>query len=152
MALLSSKTLIQAHALFLFVLAVYLTRSPSTVTNSDVVFMIGEVLQIDAAPSFSRPQSPFALCGILLIADALVDLIVIAKIPLSRPDAWGVGAGAARTTGGYGSGEATSGLDQLKNRVVFTYGFMEMMFWLWIFITLREERQEIAARFVEREE
>lgn len=46
MALLSSKTLIQAHALFLFVLAVYLTRSPSTVTNSDVVFMIGEVLQI----------------------------------------------------------------------------------------------------------
>ncbi|KAF4231613.1 hypothetical protein CNMCM8980_009625 [Aspergillus fumigatiaffinis] len=211
MALLSSKTLIQAHALFLFVLAVYLTRSPSTVTESDVVFMIGEVLQIDAAPSFSRPQSPFALCGILLIADALVDLIIVAKIPRvnelvamaqaarsqsatpmfsalqnpfaarlaalyseiwtllsaarfclffavsffiyqSKPDAWGMGAGAARSTGGYGALEATSGLDQLKNRVVFTYGFMEMMFWLWIFITLREERQEIAARFVEREE
>ncbi|PKX95713.1 uncharacterized protein P174DRAFT_141680 [Aspergillus novofumigatus IBT 16806] len=211
MALLSSKTLIQAHALFLFVLAVYLTRSPSTVTESDIVFMIGEVLQIDAAPSFSRPQSPFALCGILLIADALVDLIIVAKIPRvnelvamaqaarsqsatpmssamqnpfaarlaalyseiwtllsaarfclffavsffiyqSKPDAWGVGAGAARKTGGYGSVEVTSGLDQLKNRVVFTYGFMEMMFWLWIFITLREERQEIAARFVEREE
>ncbi|KAF7116392.1 hypothetical protein CNMCM5793_004636 [Aspergillus hiratsukae] len=211
MAFLSSKTLIQAHALFLFVLAVYLTKSPSTVTESDVVFMIGEVLQIDAAPSFSRPQSPFALCGILLVADALVDLIVVAKIPRvneliamvqaarnqssmpmsmssamqnpfaarlaslyseiwtllsaarfclffvvsffiyqSKPDGWGVGA--ARGTGRYGSVEATSGLDQLKNRVVFTYGFMEMMFWLWIFITLREERQEIAARFVERDE
>jgi hypothetical protein len=43
-----------------------------------------------------------------------------------------MGAGAARSTGGYGALEATSGLDQLKNRVVFTYGFMEMMFWLWV--------------------
>ena len=28
--------------------------------------------------------------------------------------------------------ETGSGLDQLKNRVVFTYGFVEMMFWLWV--------------------
>jgi hypothetical protein len=59
MALLSSKTLIQAHALFLFVLAVYLTRSPSTVTESDVVFMIGEVLQIVRlrSPSPIQPKT-----------------------------------------------------------------------------------------------
>src|SRR5699024_6952784 len=25
-----------------------------------------------------------------------------------------------------------SGIDQLKNRVVFTYGFMEMIFWFWV--------------------
>lgn len=36
----------------------------------------------------------------------------------SNPVAWGV--------------ETGSGLDQLKNRVIFTYGFMEMMFWLWV--------------------
>lgn len=46
MALLSSKTLIQAHALFLFVLAVYLTRSPEVVTESDLVFMLGEFLNL----------------------------------------------------------------------------------------------------------
>jgi hypothetical protein len=59
MALLSSKTLIQSHALFLFVLAVYLTRSPSTVTESDVVFMIGEVLQIVRlrSPSPIQPKT-----------------------------------------------------------------------------------------------
>lgn len=28
--------------------------------------------------------------------------------------------------------ETGSGLDQLKNRVIFTYGFVEMMFWLWV--------------------
>lgn len=35
------------------------------------------------------------------------------------------------TVDGYGQ-ESASGLNQLKNRVVFTYGFMEMMFWLWV--------------------
>ncbi|KAL3489180.1 increased loss of mitochondrial DNA protein 1 [Aspergillus germanicus] len=208
MGLLSSKTLIKAHALFLFTLAVYLTKSPEVITESDVVFMMGEFLQLDATPTFSRPQSPFAVCGILLVADALIDLILVTKIPhineilamaeaarsqapssvdgparirsnpfiarlaslyseiwtllsasrfclffavsffiyQSKADAWGVIGGAT----GAGAG-GVSGLDQLKNRVVFTYGFMEMMFWFWIFLTLREERQEIAMRFAERD-
>ncbi|GAD96368.1 hypothetical protein NFIA_052350 [Paecilomyces variotii No. 5] len=194
MGFFSSKTLIKAHAFFLFVLAVYLTKSPEVITDSDLVFILGEAMKIDVSPTFARPQSPFALCGILLVADALVDLIVVTKVPQinevlaradvarsrsngstavisnnpfairmaalyseiwtllaasrfclffavsifiyqSKPVAWGVGAS-----------EAMSGLDQLKNRVVFTYGFMEMMFWLWILLTLREERQETAAR------
>ncbi|RJE26568.1 hypothetical protein PHISCL_01080 [Aspergillus sclerotialis] len=189
MSILSSKTLIKAHALFLFILAVYLTKSPEAITDSDVVFMLGEALQIDVSPTFSRPQSPFAICGILLVADALVDLIIVTKVPhmneilatadaarhrpsnygirdadaprmnpfmvrlaglysdiwmlisasrfclffavsffiyQSKPGAWGV-----NPTASFG-GEVISGLDQLKNRVVFTYGFMEMMFWLWV--------------------
>ena len=44
----------------------------------------------------------------------------------SKPGAWGVAP-----TANFG-GDVVSGLDQLKNRVVFTYGFMEMMFWLWV--------------------
>lgn len=39
----------------------------------------------------------------------------------SKPAAWGVDVAASG-----------SGLDQLKNRVVFAYGFLEMMFWLWV--------------------
>lgn len=46
MALLSSKTLIQAHALFTFILAVYLVTSPSAITESDIIFIIGEAMQI----------------------------------------------------------------------------------------------------------
>ncbi|KAL4821619.1 increased loss of mitochondrial DNA protein 1 [Aspergillus spinulosporus] len=210
MGFLSSKTLIKAHAVFLFTIAVYLTKSPEVITESDVVFMLGEFLHLDSRPSpnFSRPQSPFAMCGILLVADALIDLVLITKIPhineilamaeaarseapgvvsgfarmrtnpfiarlatlyseiwtlvslsrfclffavsffiyQSKPEAWGI----ARPAGPAASDEL-SGLDSLKNRVIFTYGFMEMMFWFWIFITLREERQEVAARFAERE-
>ncbi|BCS24698.1 uncharacterized protein APUU_41142S [Aspergillus puulaauensis] len=213
MGFLSSKTLVKGHALFLFTLAVYLTKSPEVVTESDVVFMLGELLRLDSSttPSFSRPQSPFAMCGILLAAEALVDLILITKIPhlneilamaeaarreapgavsglermrtnpfiarlttlyseiwtllsltrfclffavsffiyQSKPDAWKVAAD--RAVRGSASPGEPSGLDQLKNRVVFTYGFIEMMFWFWIYITLREERQEISQRFAERE-
>lgn len=55
----------------------------------------------------------------------------------SKPDMWGVSAATTSPVGGYGAGgsgagEAISGLDQLKNRVVFTYGFVEMTFWLWV--------------------
>lgn len=51
MALLSSKTLIQGHALFLFLLAVYLTKSPNVVVESDLVFMLGELLRIVRFPT-----------------------------------------------------------------------------------------------------
>lgn len=44
----------------------------------------------------------------------------------SKPDAWGV------SDAGPASDAVPSGLDQLKNRVVFTYGFMEMIFWFWV--------------------
>lgn len=48
----------------------------------------------------------------------------------SKPGAWGFGHGAGS---GYDAGEdAVSGLGQLKNRVVFTYAFMEAMIWFWV--------------------
>ncbi|OKL61885.1 hypothetical protein UA08_02838 [Talaromyces atroroseus] len=82
MALLSSQTLIQAHALFLFILAVYLVVSPGAVTDSDIVFILGEAMQIDIDTSLATTaQFPFAICGILLISQALFDLIIVRKLP-----------------------------------------------------------------------
>jgi len=34
--------------------------------------------------------------------------------------------------------------------VVFTWAFLEMVAWFWVFVTLREERREIAVRIAER--
>jgi hypothetical protein len=51
MAILSSKTLIQAHALFTVILAVYLITSPSAITESDIIFIIGEAMQIVRTPT-----------------------------------------------------------------------------------------------------
>lgn len=51
MVLISSKTFIQAHAVVLVVIAGYLIKSPELITDSDMVFMMGEALQIVQIPS-----------------------------------------------------------------------------------------------------
>jgi hypothetical protein len=38
----------------------------------------------------------------------------------------------------------------LNNSVVFTWGFLEMAAWFWIFVTLREERRQKATKLVEK--
>jgi hypothetical protein len=37
-----------------------------------------------------------------------------------------------------------------KNRVLFTWAFLELITWFWIFVTLREERREAAVKEAKR--
>lgn len=46
MVMISSKTFIQMHAVLLIVIAGYLIKSPELITDSDMVFMMGEALKI----------------------------------------------------------------------------------------------------------
>lgn len=46
MVLVSSKVLVQVHAVVQVVIAGYLIKNPEVVTNSDLVFMMGEALGI----------------------------------------------------------------------------------------------------------
>merc|ERR1712000_548619 len=41
---------------------------------------------------------------------------------------------------------STWGGDMLKNRVCFTFFFLEMVSWFWVWVTLREERYELVMR------
>ncbi|KAJ5818335.1 hypothetical protein N7474_003926 [Penicillium riverlandense] len=206
MVLISSKTLIQAHAVLLLVIAGYLVKNPETITDSDLVFMLGESLKINF-PSISSPQqsNPFTFCAVLLFVEALIDLVLLSNIPFHealdealpfiRPlrntnlpsedlrvletlpeyitksltvywNVWVAISGCRFLVYGalaffvyYGRGEymlssytsavATSGLNRLKHRVVFSFGFMEMMTWFWIFSTLRDERQERLTKLLE---
>lgn len=47
---------------------------------------------------------------------------------------------------------STWGGDGLKNRVFLTFAFLEMVSWFWVWITLREEQEEIAKQRVKRQE
>lgn len=58
MALVSSKTLIQAHAVLLIIIAGYLVKNPNYITDSDLVFMMGEALRIVRACSTAALLSP----------------------------------------------------------------------------------------------
>jgi hypothetical protein len=42
------------------------------------------------------------------------------------------------------------GGEGLKNRMVFSWAFLELVTWFWIFVTLREERREAAVKRAQR--
>ncbi|PGH14840.1 hypothetical protein AJ80_05766 [Polytolypa hystricis UAMH7299] len=82
MGSLSSKSYIKLHALFQFLLAIYLTNSREVITGSDeLVYQADNGMRIKTIPTFNRPRSPFAYCGIVLIILALFDLILVVKLP-----------------------------------------------------------------------
>ncbi|OJD13060.1 hypothetical protein ACJ73_09251 [Blastomyces percursus] len=82
MGRLSSKRYIQLHALFQFALALYLARFKEFVSDYDLVYNVNDVIRIDATPTFARPRSPFAYCGVILLVFALFDLILTIRLPL----------------------------------------------------------------------
>ncbi|OAX77739.1 hypothetical protein ACJ72_07960 [Emergomyces africanus] len=82
MGQLSSKSYIKLHALFQFALAVYLARHQGIIPDCDLVYNVHDVIQIDATPTFSRPRSPLAYCGVILLTFAIFDLVLAIKLPL----------------------------------------------------------------------
>lgn len=54
----------------------------------------------------------------------------------------GAGAGGYKPSGWGG--------DYLKNRVFFAFMFVEMVSWLWVWVTLREEKRELAIKKAKR--
>jgi hypothetical protein len=43
-----------------------------------------------------------------------------------------------------------AGGDDLKNALVFTWGFLELATWFWVFITLRDERRDRTRELIEK--
>jgi hypothetical protein len=63
---------------------------------------------------------------------------------LAHPVATHGGGGGAAAAAGYVP--STWGGDLLKNRVFFSWIFLEMMCWFWVFVTLRDERAALQRR------
>jgi hypothetical protein len=40
--------------------------------------------------------------------------------------------------------------DTLNNSIIFTWGFLEMVAWFWVYTTLREERREKVRKVIEK--
>lgn len=51
--------------------------------------------------------------------------------------------------GARGIGYSASPGSHLKNSVVFSWGFIELSIWFWVFTSLREERRERAKKIIE---
>ncbi|EAS31828.3 uncharacterized protein CIMG_07307 [Coccidioides immitis RS] len=155
MSRLSSRSFIKLHALFQFALAAYLTWSPEVITDSGLVYYVQDELKIFDIPPFSRPRSPFALCGILLLIFALVDLTLAIKLPALnriltiahciRRDAAAAAARQPRTEGqlaGEPDPSVTDAAVKVATEFTSLYVHLCMLlttlrFWIFFFVSLK---------------
>ena len=155
MAILSSATLIQAVSLFQLTLAYYLVKSPSTLTQQNLVIILGAAMDIPPPTgSLSIPSSATALAGTFLALLALSDLTAstmaeeagslfwITQAPLRLVFFFGITGwvylgkfgledelkGSRRVMGN----SKVSAREVLCNSFVFTWGFLQMLSWFWV--------------------
>ncbi|KAK5991771.1 hypothetical protein PT974_07805 [Cladobotryum mycophilum] len=123
MALISSKTIITSISLFHLTIAYFFLTNPKTIDDQGLVFVLGESMGLPEVRGFDAQSPALALLAVVLAFFGLSDLVSLSMPEeLSAIYYWG-----------------TQG-DGLKNRVFFTFMFVEMVGWFWAWITLREER------------
>lgn len=94
------------------------------------------------------PPSPAPLRFLLTFLLLLYTFLFSATSPFYRADAAAGGWSTSPTAHSRSASYAPSswGGDLLKNRVFFAFIFVEMVSWLWAWVTLREEKQEVMQR------
>ncbi|KAL8366720.1 hypothetical protein RB595_010533 [Gaeumannomyces hyphopodioides] len=97
-------------------------------------------------PDIRRTPAPLRLTLSMILL--LYTLLFSASSPLYADSRAGPRGGVFTRPRGPHPGYAPSswGGDGLKNRVFFTFIFLELLSWFWVWVTLREERKEIETR------
>ncbi|KAK8125987.1 uncharacterized protein PG998_001746 [Apiospora kogelbergensis] len=148
MALISTKTILTSLSLFHITLAFFFFTNPETIADQALVYMLGEAMGMPMTTKFNEvwlihhwgAQAPLRF---------LFFLVVLATTWFGTPSAPrrpGAGRGIMSrpiAVAGTGSGGAWDGM---RNRVVFTLVFVEMLSWFWVWVTLREEARALQAK------
>ncbi|KAK5155333.1 hypothetical protein LTR04_005834 [Oleoguttula sp. CCFEE 6159] len=167
MGLVSAFAIIRALSLFHLTLAFFFLTSPSTIAEQNIVFVLGEAMRLPSPTSFSTPTPATGFLAVVLALLGLSDFTAVslpdeiariywaAQVPVRllflfvvtgytyafKPDGMLAKAGV-----GYKAGMG----EGLKNRLVFTWGFLEVAAWFWVFISLRDERRQAGIRLIEK--
>ncbi|KAF2281054.1 uncharacterized protein EI97DRAFT_368339 [Westerdykella ornata] len=167
MAIISAYTLIRTISLFHLTLAVLFIKNPKLIADQSLVYVMAESMQLPTPREFSKPSSVTAFIGVLFAFLGLSDLTA-----LSLPDEmcerfWGTQTPVRLTflfaVTGYtymfkeGGMFASKGRqytfnsgDNMKNSIIFTWGFLELGIWFWVFVNLRDERRQRSAKLIEK--
>ncbi|OAA34778.1 Increased loss of mitochondrial DNA protein 1 [Metarhizium rileyi] len=174
MALITSKTLITSISLFHITLGFFFLTNPSAINDQILVQVLGQSMGIPYARGFDTQSHPLSFLAVVLAFLGLSDLLSLGmpeelgslyywgtQAPLRASLSMGLtfytyafgpssplyGGAAHRTRGGNASYSAASwGGDGLKNRIFFTFVFIEMIAWFWVWVTLREEKTGVVER------
>ncbi|KAH7027549.1 increased loss of mitochondrial DNA protein 1 [Microdochium trichocladiopsis] len=174
MALISTKTILTSLSLFHVTLAFFFFTNPNTIADQILVFVLGEAMGMPETPAFSTPSPPTAFLSIVLLFIGLSDLLTLSmpeevwlmhhwapQAPLrafiffvatvytyftnpAAPSREGVRMSHLKAPyvgahyGTAGGGEA------LRNRLFFTFAFVEFLAWFWVWVTIKED----AGKFV----
>ncbi|KAL6709720.1 hypothetical protein ACN47E_001149 [Coniothyrium glycines] len=160
MAVLSASTMIRSISLFHMTLAALLLKNPSLIANQGVVLVLGQSMQLPHPRDFNKPSPTTAFLGVVFALLGLSDLTALSLSDTLFDEFWGnqapvrllflfalTGYTYAFKPGGiFAAREAgydvLGGGAGLNNSVVFTWGFVELAAWMWVYTTLREERTE----------
>lgn len=191
MAILSAQTLLRTISLFHLTLSYYLLTSPTTIASQNLVYVLGAAMEIHDPPSssLSTPSPASALAALFLALLGLADLTSSGLPEEVGSHYWSnqapvrlafffavTGYSYAGKSGGFLWGEKKIGMGRggggggevLCNSVVFTWGFLEMLWWFWvsghglsgfwdglltaekIYVTLRDEKRELMVKIQQR--
>ncbi|KAG9248308.1 increased loss of mitochondrial DNA protein 1 [Calycina marina] len=163
MGIISGATIITSLSLFHITIAFFFLTSPHTMADQTLVWLIGSAMGMPGDRSFETKSAPLALLSAVLFVMGVSDLVAISLPEEISSHHWGSQApvrlivffiicvyshGFSDSSPLYTNSTYTpsSWGEGLKNNVVFTWAFLEMLTWFWVFLTLREERRELALR------
>ncbi|GAB7333853.1 hypothetical protein MBLNU13_g05977t1 [Cladosporium sp. NU13] len=160
MGLIGPYTLIRAISVFHITVAWFFLTAPRRVVDQNVVFMLGESMRLPHIATMDKSSEASAFIAVLLTFFGLSDLTAasldalpaleywLANVPVRLTVLFGVTAYSwLFSEDGY-LGPTLGAGRHLCNSWVFTFAFMELMIWYWIFISLREERQIVADKII----
>ncbi|OCL15316.1 hypothetical protein AOQ84DRAFT_329620 [Glonium stellatum] len=167
MAIVSAFTIIRCIALFHATLAFFFLTSPRTIADQNVVFLLGEAMKLPTPSAFNKPSAATAFIAVILAFLGIADLTAVSMPEEFAEIYWGTQTPVRLSflfiITGYTYMFKDDGIfaakaakykpaagDNLKNSIVFTWGFLELSAWFWVFITLRDERRQKAIRLMEK--
>ncbi|KAJ4984473.1 hypothetical protein SVAN01_10025 [Stagonosporopsis vannaccii] len=168
MAIITANSMIRSLALFHLTLAALLIKNPKLVANQSVIMILGGSMQLPTPRDFATPSAAVAFIAILFAFIGINDLTAASLPEEVFGEYWGAQApvrlvflfGLTGYTfvfkeggvlgGARGIAYSKSPGSYLKNSVVFSWGFIELSMWFWIYVTLREERRERARKLIEK--
>ncbi|KAF2665921.1 hypothetical protein BT63DRAFT_416355 [Microthyrium microscopicum] len=166
MAILSAFTMIRSLAIVHITLAYFIFTSPQMLADQNIVVLLGEAMHLPRVSGFNKTSPAtamlavvFALLGLSdLTSAALSDHIAyeywLSQTPIRLLFLFGltsytyVSKPASAMPFGTSKFYQTPAGDNLKNGLVFTWSFLEMVFWFMVFLALREERKSLSRRKV----
>ncbi|KAF1943476.1 hypothetical protein EJ02DRAFT_343132 [Clathrospora elynae] len=168
MAIISANAMIRSISLFHVTLAVLLLKNPAIISNQGVVLLLGESMQLPTPRDFNAPSAATAFIAILFAFLGLSDLTALSLSEDVSDQFWALQSpvrllflfGLTAYTYMFKEGGmfAPRGVDfrtsagaNLNNSIVFTWGFLELAAWFWVYTTLREERSAKARKIVEKQ-